>query len=73
MRKLLDDGASVAVIDNLLTGHEGNLAEVRDRIDFHRVDIRDSKPLSALMRGADPKALAHEMVVAGRRARQQWI
>src|SRR5579863_5276465 len=53
VRKLLDDGASVAVIDNLLTGHEGNLAEVRDRIDFHRVDIRDSKPLSALMRGAD--------------------
>ena len=28
---------------------------------------------SALMRGADPRALAHEMIVAGRRARQQWI
>jgi indole-3-glycerol phosphate synthase len=28
---------------------------------------------SALMSGADPKALAHEMIVAGRRARQQWI
>ena len=28
---------------------------------------------SALMSGADPRALAHEMIVAGRRARQQWI
>jgi indole-3-glycerol phosphate synthase len=28
---------------------------------------------SALMSGADPKLLAHEMIVAGRRARQQWI
>jgi indole-3-glycerol phosphate synthase len=27
---------------------------------------------SALMSGADPGALAHEMIVAGRRARQQW-
>ncbi|HEY1899906.1 MAG TPA: indole-3-glycerol-phosphate synthase [Steroidobacteraceae bacterium] len=28
---------------------------------------------SALMSAADPRALAHEMIVAGRRARQQWI
>jgi len=28
---------------------------------------------SALMSGADPKTLAHEMIMAGRRARQQWI
>jgi indole-3-glycerol phosphate synthase len=28
---------------------------------------------SALMSGTDPRALAHEMIVAGRRARQQWI
>jgi indole-3-glycerol phosphate synthase len=27
---------------------------------------------SALMSGTDPGALAHEMIVAGRRARQQW-
>jgi len=27
---------------------------------------------SALMSGADPRALAHDMIVAGRRARQQW-
>jgi indole-3-glycerol phosphate synthase len=28
---------------------------------------------SALMSGPDPKALAREMILAGRRARQQWI
>jgi indole-3-glycerol phosphate synthase len=28
---------------------------------------------SALMSGANPGALAHDMIVAGRRARQQWI
>lgn len=28
---------------------------------------------SALMSGSDPRALAHDMIVAGRRARQQWI
>jgi indole-3-glycerol phosphate synthase len=28
---------------------------------------------SALMRAAEPRTLAHEMIVAGRRARQQWI
>jgi indole-3-glycerol phosphate synthase len=28
---------------------------------------------SALMSGADPRTLAHDMIVAGRRARQQWI
>ena len=28
---------------------------------------------SALMSGPDPRTLAHDMIVAGRRARQQWI
>lgn len=52
MRKLIERD-SVAVIDNLLTGQEQNLDEVKDRIDFHRVDIRDAAPLAPLMRGAD--------------------
>ena len=41
------------VIDNLLTGYEHNLAEVRDRIKFHRVDIRDAAALAPVIRGAD--------------------
>ncbi len=53
VRRLLEDGDTVAVIDNLLTGHERNLAEVRDRIEFHHADIRDAAALAGLVRGAD--------------------
>lgn len=42
VRALLARGdADVAVLDNLLTGSEKNLADVGGEIDFHRVDIRD--------------------------------
>ena len=52
VRTLLPHGR-VAVIDNLLTGHERNLDEVRDQIQFHRVDIRDAAALPPLLEGAD--------------------
>lgn len=52
VRTLLNHGA-VAVIDNLLTGHERNLAEVRGEIEFHNVDIRDRAALAPVLRGAD--------------------
>lgn len=48
----LDDGR-VEVIDNLLTGHERNLDEVRGRAALHRVDIRDYEAIAPLVRGAD--------------------
>jgi nucleoside-diphosphate-sugar epimerase len=41
------------VIDNLLTGYERNLEEVRGRIEFHRADIRDLDAIAPLIRGAD--------------------
>jgi len=41
------------VIDNLLTGHEKNLSDVLDRIEFHKVDIRDAAAIAPVMRGAD--------------------
>ena len=53
VRKLLEQNDSVAVIDNLLTGNERNLDEVRDRIEFHRVDIRDAAATASAMRGAE--------------------
>src|SRR5579864_747459 len=53
VRKLLERGDQVAVIDNLLTGRESNLDEVRARIDFHRVDIRDAEAVAGAMRGAE--------------------
>ena len=53
VRKLLDEGASrVVVIDNLLTGQERNLEEIRSRIDFQRADIRNYEEIAPLIRGA---------------------
>ena len=53
VRTLLDAGGQVAVIDNLLSGHEKNLAEIRDRIELHIVDIRDGAAIAPLIAGAD--------------------
>jgi UDP-glucose 4-epimerase len=40
VRRLLKEGARrVVVIDNLLTGRESNLEEVRTCIEFQRADI----------------------------------
>jgi nucleoside-diphosphate-sugar epimerase len=54
VRQLLGraDG-SVTVIDNLLTGHRHNLADVADKVDLHQVDICDAAALTAPMAGAD--------------------
>jgi UDP-glucose 4-epimerase len=43
----------VAVIDNLLTGHEANLDEVRRCVELHKIDIRDGEALGPVMQGAD--------------------
>jgi nucleoside-diphosphate-sugar epimerase len=53
LERAKENGASVSVIDNLLTGHEANLAEVRDRVEWHRIDIRDAAALGPVMRGVD--------------------
>jgi len=54
VRGLLAQGAGkVLVIDNLFTGHERNLEEVRASIEFHRVDIRQFDEVAPLVRGAD--------------------
>jgi nucleoside-diphosphate-sugar epimerase len=53
VRGLLREGARrVVVIDNLLTGRESNLDEVRDSIDFQRVDIRNYDEVAPIVRGA---------------------
>ena len=53
VRTLLQDkSCAVDVIDNLLTGHERDLDEVRGRIELHRVDIRDAAAIAPLIRGA---------------------
>ena len=54
VRALLADGVKhVAVVDNLLSGKEENLTEVRDRIEFHNADIRDHAAMRKIFEGAD--------------------
>jgi nucleoside-diphosphate-sugar epimerase len=52
VRRLIPHG-TVSVIDNLLTGNERNLAEVRGQIEFHCADIRDASVIAPLIHGAD--------------------
>ena len=53
VRTLLESGGQVVVIDNLLSGHEKNVLDVRDRIELHIVDIRDSAAIAPIIAGAD--------------------
>ncbi len=53
VRLLLERGAPrVSVIDNFSSGREENLAEIRDKIEIHSVDIRDYARLAPLLEGA---------------------
>ncbi|HMD47900.1 MAG TPA: SDR family oxidoreductase [Bryobacteraceae bacterium] len=53
-RALLDrNDGEVRVLDNLLTGSESNLSEVRSRIELDKSDIRDYAATAAAIRGAD--------------------
>ncbi len=53
VRSLLREGAGkVVVIDNLLTGRESNLEEVRGQIDFQRADIRNYEEIAPIIAGA---------------------
>jgi UDP-glucose 4-epimerase len=62
VRGLLRQGASkVVVLDNLLTGHEENLEEVRSSIDFQRADIRDYGEIAPILRDAD--VVFHEAAI----------
>src|SRR5580698_10716013 len=62
VRGLLAHGAKrVVVVDNLLTGYERNLEEIRGDFDFHRIDIRDYDPLRKAMDGID--VVFHEAAI----------
>ena len=53
VRALLAEGEPrVTVIDNLLSGKESNLDEVRGRVDLHVVDIRNYDAVAPLVKGA---------------------
>lgn len=54
VRSLLAAGAGeVVVIDNLLSGKEGNLSEVAGQVDVRVADIRDYDRIASIVAGAD--------------------
>lgn len=62
VRGLLANGAQrVAVVDNLLTGNERNLEEIRGAVDFHKVDVRDYDSLRPAFEGVD--VVFHEAAI----------
>lgn len=44
---------SVIVIDNLVNGKKSNLESVLDKIEFHKVDIRDYESLKQILKNID--------------------
>ena len=53
VRQLIESGAErVTVLDNLSSGKEANLAEVRDRVDLHVADICDYTAIAPILYGA---------------------
>ena len=53
VRRLLELGLDVRVIDNLVTGFRHNLDEVSDSIDFQVADIRDPRACEKAVEGVD--------------------
>jgi nucleoside-diphosphate-sugar epimerase len=62
VRGLLAQGAGrVAVVDNLLTGKEANLADICGAVDMHKTDIRDYDAVRQAMQGID--VVFHEAAI----------
>ena len=54
VRALLAQGdGRIEVIDNLITGHKKNLAEVQSQVVLHTADIRDYNAIAPVIAGAD--------------------
>ena len=53
VQALVEAGESVAVIDNLSTGFEANIAGFRDRIEFIKGDVTDAKIVARAVEGVD--------------------
>jgi nucleoside-diphosphate-sugar epimerase len=52
-RKLVVEGCSVRVVDNLLTGKKSNLADVMGKIEFVEADMGDEKVARRVCQGVD--------------------
>jgi UDP-glucose 4-epimerase len=51
--RLVEEGHSVRVLDNLSSGRRENLAEIEDQIDLLEGDLRDEEVLERAVRGVD--------------------
>jgi len=51
--RLVEEGAEVVAVDNLKDGDLSNLAKSTDKIEFHKVDIRDFEALKDVMDGVE--------------------
>ncbi len=52
-RAVLERGDHVRGLDDFSTGHIENIAEIRDRIDFCRIDLADASALGDVCKGVD--------------------
>ena len=50
---LLKSGHQVSILDNMSTGSAANVAHIKDQIEIHQGDIRDSALVESLMAPAD--------------------
>ena len=50
---LVRQGHTVSIVDNLSAGNTANLAEIKDSIQFHKVDICDLAQLKQVLAGKD--------------------
>jgi UDP-glucose 4-epimerase len=53
VRALLDDGASVRVLDNLSTGRRENIGDLLADVDLREADITSAETVHAAVRGCD--------------------
>src|SRR5271170_1242833 len=50
---LIERGESVRGLDNVETGLPGNIAHLRDRLDFIQCDLRDARGVTKACEGVD--------------------
>ncbi len=62
VRRLLDEGTAVRVLDDLSSGSRENLTGLEGRLRFHRGDVRDPRAVADAARGVD--AVFHLAAVA---------
>ena len=61
IRRLLDDGCGVRVLDNLVTGKAANLDDMRERIEWLEGSVTDAPEVARAVQGVD--TIFHEAAI----------